>query len=199
VAEDFKFKRGFKAESERKAELFRSVLSIEAHEPLPAALLAEHLGLKIFTAKEIFGQNCTSLRILSNSNEWSALTLPCKSGENIIIHNEYHSRLRQESNLMHELAHNICGHESPSHSRIDGLGLLMRIYKEEQEKEAEWLGGCLQLPRKALSWAILKRKMNENDISDYYTASIEMVRFRINTTGVMQQAKNWKNYTFKKF
>lgn len=194
MADNFKFKRGFKADSERKADLFRKNLNIESHEPLPAKSLAEHLGLKILTPNDILESNSSNLRILNNSNGWSALTLPCQSGGKIIIHNEYHSIMRQESNIMHELAHNICKHEVQNRTILSEMGILMREFNEEQEREAEWLGSCLQLPRKALEWAILKMKMQESDISDYYTASIEMVRFRINTTGIAFQLKQRKYF-----
>jgi Zn-dependent peptidase ImmA (M78 family) len=92
---------------------------------------------------------------------------------------------------MHELAHNICGHETSKSQQINGLGLLLREYNEEQEKEAEWLGSCLQLPRKALVWA-LNKKMSYEEISEYFQASEDMVRFRINTTGVKKQISYWK-------
>jgi hypothetical protein len=191
VSNNFKFKRGFKKEAEEKAQQFRVALNREKHEPLPASLLAEHLELEIKTPCEIFGGAGEAFNTLINTNEWSALTLPCKSGNNIIIHNDSHGISRQESNIMHELAHNICGHKTCKNQQINGLGLLMREYNEEQEKEAEWLGSCLQIPRDALVWA-LKRNMNQQEISEYYQASEDMVRFRINTTGVKRQISYWK-------
>lgn len=186
MRENFKFKHGFKKQSEDKAKEFRVALKKEIHEPLPAAMLAEYLELDIKTPIEIFGGAGDALNTLINTDEWSALTLPCKSGRNIIIHNDTHSINRQESNIMHELAHNICGHETSKSQQINGLGLFMREYNEEQEKEAEWLGACLQLPRIALLWA-LKRNMTQKEISEYYQASEDMVRFRVNTTGVKRQ------------
>jgi hypothetical protein len=51
---------------------------------------------------------------------------------------------------------------------------------------ANCLGGCLQLPREALLWA-LKRGMTKNEIADFYEASIQMVTKRINETGVIRQ------------
>lgn len=188
---NFKFRRGFKKEAEENAEKFRVALNRKPYEPLPAAFLAEHLKLEIKTPKEIFGGSGEALHTLVNTDEWSALTLPCKSGRSIIIHNDSHSLYRQESNLMHELAHNICGHETSKSQQINGLGLLLREYNEEQEKEAEWLGSCLQLPRKALVWA-LNKKMSYEEISEYFQASEDMVRFRINTTGVKKQISYWK-------
>ena len=62
----------------------------------------------------------------------------------------------------------------------------MRSYDEVQELEANTLGSTLQLPRPALVWA-LKSKMSIGEIATYYSASEEMVRFRIKMTGVMKQ------------
>lgn len=173
------------------AEKFRVDLNRKPYEPLPASLLADHLKLEIVTPKEILGISSEALRTLVNTDEWSALTLPCKSGKSLIIHNDSHSTYRQESNLMHELAHNICGHETSKSQQINGLGLLLREYNEQQEREAEWLGGCLQLPRTALVWA-LNKKMTYEEISEHFKASDNMVRFRINTTGVKKQIGYWK-------
>jgi len=112
------------------------------------------------------------------------------SGNRIIIHNNKNSKYRQESDLMHELAHVICEHETPDNRRIDGFEILLRNYNEQQEKEAEWLGGCLQLPRDALVWHI-KRNLSVKEIAEVFSASQTMVRFRINSTGVNRQSARW--------
>ena len=56
------------------------------------------------------------------------------------------------------------------------------------DDEAEWFGACLQLPRPALLYS-LKNNLSEDDIALKYNASIEMVRFRINTSGVKNQLR----------
>jgi len=48
------------------------------------------------------------------------------------------------------------------------------------------LGGCLQIPRPALLWA-LRRQMTTPEIADHYGASEKMVRYRRNVTGVDAQ------------
>ena len=186
----FNFKRGFKKESEEKAIFFRRELGLQPYAPLPAHSLSEHLNIKVLTPSEILEKTSDSYKILMNSKEWSALTLPCISGERIIIHNNKNSKYRQESDLMHELAHVICEHETPDNSRIDGIGILLRNYNEQQEKEAEWLGGCLQLPREALLWHI-QRNRSVKEIAEFFIASEKMVRFRINSTGVKRQYSKW--------
>jgi Zn-dependent peptidase ImmA (M78 family) len=190
VSKDFKFKRGFKTKSEDIAVQYRSYLNLSAKDPMPAKNLAEHLGIKVLTPHDVFKGNHETLDYLINSEEWSALTLPCKSGDRVIIHNSRHSKARQESNIMHEIAHIICEHKAPTNN----IGIVLRDYNEEQEKEAEWLGGCLQLPREALIWA-LERKMNNDEIAVFFNASNDMVRFRLNKTGAKLQFLNRRRFS----
>ncbi|OQP53499.1 ImmA/IrrE family metallo-endopeptidase [Niastella populi] len=63
------------------------------------------------------------------------------------------------------------------------IALGMRYYCEEQEEEAKYLGGCLQIPRAGLLWAT-KKSMSIEQISEYYVASIDMVKYRLNISGV---------------
>jgi Zn-dependent peptidase ImmA (M78 family) len=186
----FKFKRGFKKESEEKAIFFRRELGLQPYDPLPAQRLSEYLNIKILTPAEILEKTSNSYKILMSSKEWSALTLPCISGKRIIIHNNKNSIYRQESDLMHEIAHVVCNHETYESTRIDGVDILLRTFNEQQEKEAEWLGGCLQIPREALLWHI-HRNRSVKEIAEFFIASEKMVRFRINSTGVSRQSSRW--------
>ena len=152
----FNFKRGFKKESEEKAEIFRRELGLQPYDPLPAHSLSEHLNIKILTPSEILEKTSDSYKILMNSKEWSALTLPCISGERIIIHNNKNSRYRQESDLMHELAHVICQHETPDNSRIDGIGILLRdLITEQQEKRSGMAWGLFTAATGSITTGIL--------------------------------------------
>jgi Zn-dependent peptidase ImmA (M78 family) len=193
VSEQFNFKRGFKTQAEKEAIKIRESLNIQKFEPLLASQLASHLSIKLITPNEVPGIDLKHLKQLANSDEWSALTMLTIKGQRLIIHNDQHSKARQESNIMHEIAHVLCNYTTPDISSIDGVGILTRFYNEEQEKEADWLGACLKLPRDAIIWA-LRRKMNEEKISHYYSVSIDLVRFRINTTGAQKQISyQWKN------
>lgn len=184
------FKRGFKTEAEKKSICYREILGLERTAPLPAIHLANHLKIMVLVPVDIFTDGTSTLSHLENSNEWSALTLISKKGNRLIIHNEKHSSARQESNIMHEIAHFICDHPFPENSALNQETIFSRHYNEEQEMEAEWLGGCLQLPREALIWA-LRKKMSQSDIAQYFNASADMVRYRINSTGALQQIRQF--------
>lgn len=190
-----KFRRGFKKWSDEKAKEFREIIGIKHTEPLCAFELCNHLKIPVFTPKQISGLDNKIVDHLlgKGKNYWSAATVPLSLNKYFIIHNPTHTPARQQSNLMHELAHIICEHKIPDSERILGLSGFLRHHNQEQEDEAEWLGACLQLPRPALVWA-LRRGMSEMDISDYYNASIEMVKYRINITGVRKQISFSRKY-----
>jgi hypothetical protein len=114
---------------------------------------------------------------------WSAVS-GSYNGTTFVIVNDAHSPARQESNLHHEAAHLISGHRPSGLLQIDGLTL--REYDQGAETEAEWLAGCLHLPRAALLAAI-RRGEDETIIGQNFLASAEMVRFRRSVTGIDRQ------------
>jgi IrrE N-terminal-like domain len=71
---------------------------------------------------------------------------------------------------------------------IRSSGLALRTYNEEQEQEADWLAGCLLLPRDALL-AIRRRRLSDEEICSEYGVSPAMLRFRLNITGVDVQLR----------
>ncbi len=186
-------KRGFKAEAERLSKKYRQDLGLNVFEPLCGFVLAEHLNIDVI-APEDLGLNYIQLDILmgttKKSSGWSALTMTDKKNRKVIIHNSRSTTARQQSDLMHELAHIICEHKIKSPKGIV-LPSYMRYYDKTQEAEAEYLGSALQLPRESLVWA-LKKGMTRQDIAENYTASLEMVKFRINSTGVTKQLKYFR-------
>lgn len=190
-----KFRRGFKKWADDKAIELRKELNLSIHSALCGFKLCKHLKVPILTPQEIQGLPNDKIDILLSpiSSCWSAATIPLPNEKYIIIHNPIHSQGRQQSNLMHELAHIICKHKTPNDKVILGLSGFLRNFNEEQENEANWLGACLQLPRPALLWA-LKQKMSINEIANYYNASEEMSKYRINITGVKKQLAYSKRF-----
>jgi hypothetical protein len=177
--------RGFKTLAEKHALEFRRQLGLKPHEFLCGFKLADHLQVPVFVPNDfpmLEDQYKNNLLGIGSDN-WSAVTIPIDN-KYIIIHNNMHSPTRQQSNLMHELAHIICKHSSPvvSISNIPSL----RNYNANQEDEAIWLGGCLQLPRPLLIY-YLKRNINTKNIANLNSASEDMVNYRIKVTGVRHQ------------
>ena len=134
-------KRGFKAKAERIAEQYREELSISIFDPLDAFALAEHLQVPVFSVQDLQEISPAHLKTLSDTSKFSALWLPNEEGQRIIIHNSAHSPKRQQSNLMHELAHLILKHEIPDKEAQLCKEYGLHYYNEEHEQEAKYLGG----------------------------------------------------------
>jgi len=179
--------RGFKTWAEHQAIEQRRCLGLGEEVPLPATQLATYLGITIASPEHIPGMTREHLECLlqGDRSSWSAITVSVNTAT-IIIHNTGHARTRQESNLMHEMAHIICKHAPSELIRVGGLPFLLRDYNADQEEEASWLGGCLQLPRPALWWAI-KRRMTVAEMAEYFQASEELIRYRRQMTGIDRQ------------
>lgn len=179
-------KRGFKADAERKALSFRAELNIHPCEPLCAFKLAEHLTIPVYPATD-FLKSAEELNILQGStnkvSEWSALTMVTKTSNRIIIYNPFNTITRQQSDLMHELAHIICDHKREVIEYEFEIPFGMREFDVLQEEEAKCLGSTLQLPKPCLLWS-KKREMTRNEISSHFNASLDMVKYRMNITAI---------------
>lgn len=187
--------RGFKAKAERISNKLRSELGLKIHEPLCAFELAEHLNIDVVDPISL-DINGNQLKVLlgtsSKSSGWSALTMVDKKNRKLILHNTKSSPARQQSDIMHELAHIICKHKVVELKGIP-LPSFMRYYDKSQEAEAECLGSCLQLSRECLHWALTKGNMTENEIAENFLASYQMVKFRIGSTGLRKQLQYLRN------
>ena len=184
-------KRGFKAKAERISNQFRAELGLDFNEPLCGFELAKYLEIKVISPEFLDLDNYELDILMGNfkySSGWSALTMTNHKKEKIIIHNTRASKARQQSDLMHELAHIICKHEIVVPEGVK-LPSYMRYYDKSQEAEAEYLGSALQLPRECLLWALTSGNMSKNEIATNYTASLQMVNYRISTTGIFRQLK----------
>ena len=185
-----KYSHGFKKWSDDKCISIRQEMGLYPSQPLCAFKLCDYLKIPIYTPNEIPGITDEILKeVLEIGNKfWSAASIPINDNDSIIVHNPTHSEARKQSNVMHELAHIICGHKKVIDKISSSLSGFLRNYDEIHENEAEWFGACLQLPRPALLYS-LKNNLSEDDIALKYCASVEMVRFRINITGVKNQLR----------
>lgn len=153
-------------------------------DPLPARRLAAHLGYQVTRPDLLGGITPEAANWLCSPDcGWSACVLT-GSGVRLVLYNPSESLSRQESSLMHELAHLLCGH--PSTALDFGCGLALRSFDEDCEEEAAWLGACLQLPERVLV-AATKRRMSIEEIATHFTASVPMVRYRYHITGLARR------------
>lgn len=174
---------GFKAKAERLAIEYRKELGIHPCDPLCAFKLAEHLAVGVFEPSEITTDS-DLLSDYSGGSKWSAWTQPTATGNTIIVYNPFHSAARQQSDVMHELAHIICKHDKPDSKYNFSLPVGMRDLRKEDE--AECLGSTLQLATPCLLWAS-KRGLSFEEIGAYFNASYDMVKYRMNITGIARR------------
>jgi Zn-dependent peptidase ImmA (M78 family) len=181
------FLRGFKTWCENASASLRSELKLQPVDPLNPRALAEHLEVVVWQAEEIPGIDDGTLNVLlkEDPGSWSAVTVQV-DGQAAVVLNSSHSAARTASNLTHEISHLVLGHE-PARMDISEDGLLMlHTYDRGQEDEANWLGGCLLLPRDALLFAVGKG-WSESETVTHFGVSTEMLRYRTQVTGVERQ------------
>lgn len=176
--------RSVKDRYENEGLRWRRELKLYAYDPLPAHLLSQHLKVQILSPMQIPDVDEQLIQcLLAEDAGWSALAmpLPLESIKHLIIYNPTHAATRHESDVMHELAHVLLGHQPIRFRQLVG-GLFMREYRPVDEKAAEYLGGCLQITARGLDWAI-QRSMTQREAAEHFGASLPMVRFRCNMTG----------------
>jgi Zn-dependent peptidase ImmA (M78 family) len=184
-------RHGFKASAERKSVELRQALRLSPRDRLAARELAKHLKYRVVAPASIPGMTDEILaEVVHPDNGWSAATIADMEPP-VILYNASHSLARQESSIMHEIAHLLEKHQPLKLLEVSGLWC--RSYDDGQEEEAIWLGACLQICRDGLFWAV-RRGMTNEEIAEHFVASPDMVRFRRNSTGVDQQLARLKKY-----
>lgn len=181
--------RGFKAWAERTAASIRGELGLSATAPLDPLRLAAHLDVILLTPTQIKGLPpgiCEQL-LERDPWGWSATTLDLQ-GHTTVIFNPRKSEGRQASDIVHELAHLILGHEPAKVAFSHDGQFATRTFDQKQEDEANWLAWALLLPRDAL-FAAKRSRMVSAQIATAYGVTASLVDFRLRMTGVSAQFK----------
>jgi Zn-dependent peptidase ImmA (M78 family) len=184
------FERGYKTWCERFATEIRGTLGHLPTAPLDTHALAKHLGVRVWTPHDVPNLSEESRSILLRNDGktpscWSAVTLVVGK-KVVVVLNSSHSAARQASDLAHELAHRIRGHEAKEVDVTEDGIMLLRSYDKVQEEEADWLSGCLLLPRESLL-AIRRSGLDDVVAAEEYGVSVTMLKYRIARTGVNRQ------------
>lgn len=182
-------RRGFKAEAERLAARVRNEMGTSASSSIDIRELARHLGVEVIPADELVP--LTRLQELQQlqGDAFSAATFRLPNGNIIAAYNPLSDPGRTSSDIAHELAHLLLNHDVREIQRLAGHTFL--TCDPEQEEEANWLAGCILLPR-----ALLLREAAAGrtaaDIASRHTVSLTMARYRLNTSGVILQLRRIK-------
>lgn len=183
------FARGFKTWCENTSKGLRKELRLGPSDPIDTRALAAHLGVVVWNAEEVPGVDSEALETLlvEDPDSWSALTVRA-AGQSVVIMNSTHTGGRPASNLAHELAHLILDHTAARVDVSEDGFLVLQSFDRQQEDEANWLAGCLLLPRSALLVAVKAKTPNE-EIAREFGVSTQMVQYRLNVTGVLSQVR----------
>jgi len=176
-------RRGFKAEAERISQSLRLKMGVPQSDSLDAVALAKHVGAEVKRADDL-----TSLAKLQTLEElqpgsFSACTFTIGNRQ-VIVYNPLASDGRTQSDIAHEVAHIVLKHDMNTLQTIGGVSFFTCDADEEQE--ANWLAGCLLLPRPLL-YKAARGGLDSAAIAATFNVSESMAAFRLRATGVMKQ------------
>lgn len=182
-----RFRYGFKKEAELIAEEVRKELELELTDRLDPIKLANYLAIPVIdlTALRASGVKEKSLRrfLHEEPGDFSAMTI-FRGTARLIVVNPQHPDGRRANSICHELSHVLLEHDP--YAAVSSGG--SRVWSDECESQADWLGGALLVPRQAaLESAQLGIK--DVDAATHFGVSIELMRWRLNATGARKQAE----------
>lgn len=188
------YPRGFKAWCENVAIALRVDIGLDETSPIDPVLLAAHLTVALRSPDDIPGIPQSSTRVLTEQNDgWSAVTVS-HEGRTCIVYNPHHSSGRNSSDIMHELSHILLKHDAARVFFSEDTSIALRTFDNDQEDQANWLAGCLLLPRPALLW-ILRNRIDTDEACAHFRVSAELLRYRLDITGVKLQMRRRRAVT----
>lgn len=179
-------RRGFKTEAERLADRTRAELGLQPHVHMPIRDLAAHLDIEIYPADQLVDRADLEELEELQPGAFSAATFHLQGDRTVIVSNPLSDPGRTNSDIAHEIAHVLLNHEIREIQQLAGHTFF--TCNPEQEEEANWLAGCLLLPR-----ALLLREAYASPdpeiIAKKHQVSVPMARFRLNASGVLLQVQ----------
>ena len=177
-------RRGFKTWANKVATETRQELGLGPYACLDPRQLAAYLGIPIIAMSDLrnIAPRVEHL-MLVEPDVFSAATV-FSGVRRIIVHNDSHAPTRQNSNLSHELSHGLLGH--PPTPALDDVGC--RIWNQDVEDEATWLGAALLVPESA-ALAIARRGWTRAEAARRFGVSPQMIQYRLNVTGAEQRIR----------
>lgn len=179
-------RRGFKAEAERLAARTLAQVGAQPDRPIDIRALTEQLGVKVISAADVVELSDLEELEALQPGAFSAATFHLPGDHVVAVFNPLNARGRTNSDIAHELAHILLNHEVRDVQKIAGHTFF--TCNPEQEEEANWLAGCLLLPRPLLVREAYAGA-NADSLAERYTVSPTMARFRLNTSGVLLQVQ----------
>lgn len=176
-------RRGFKALAERKAAAARERLGLSLEAPLNAAALADVHGIAVRSADSLVDIERLKQLEAVQPGSFSACTFDLPRGKVIVV-NPLSTPQRTQSDIAHEVSHVLLEHQVRTVERVGDFSFFS--CDPEEEQEANWLAGCLLLPRPLLVKNLRLGRTIE-DIARNFNVSVEMATFRVRATGALRQ------------
>lgn len=161
-------------------------MGLQPHDGLVIRDLAKHLKVEIFAADELVDRTKIEELNRLQPGAFSAATFHLPGGRTVAVYNPCSELPRTNSDIAHELAHVLLGHDVRELQQLGGHAFF--TCNPEQEEEANWLAGCLLLPRPLLLREVFAGA-DFTTIAAKHQVSIQMARYRLNTSGVLLQAR----------
>jgi Zn-dependent peptidase ImmA (M78 family) len=176
-------RRGFKAEAERLAAQVRTDMGLGPYKPMNIKALLRHVGAQLRTADEL--TSLTKLEELEalQPGAFSACTFDLGIRKVVVV-SPLSTDERRNSDASHEASHLLLDHKVREVEQLGGLSFF--TCDPDEEQEANWLAGCLLLPRDLLVRS-LKNGLDAVAIAEANTVSIQMANFRLRATGAERQ------------
>jgi Zn-dependent peptidase ImmA (M78 family) len=154
--------------------------------PLDPLEVARLLGVQVLPADRLVPRADLERLDALQPGAFSAATFHLPDGRRVAVYNPCNDQARTRSDVAHELAHLLLDHDVREVHAVGGQTFF--TCDPEQEAEANWLAGCVLLPR-ALLLAAARRGATAEDVARDTGVTVSMARFRLNTSGVLLQAR----------
>ena len=174
-----KFEYGFKTASETIASDIWAELNRDSLIRLEPAEIAEFLEIEILPVSALNHRASGEVSYFHGrrQSKLSAFTMFLGWQRTIFV-NDVHHPNRQRSSIAHELAHALLGHPPTPPLTADGV----RNFDRPLEKEAEFLGAALLIPRSSAIES-MKAGLSSAEIADLFGVSKQLAAWRIGDSG----------------
>jgi len=158
----------------------RSFLNLGIHERLDPYKLAELIGLRVISLKDVIGlPDDVKLVLMNSSHAWSGGATPeLPDGSRVVIINPMQSQGRRAATLMEEVCHTLFDHKHSQITLTPDSDNKYRDYNDLIEEEAYSVGAAALLPYHALD-CDLSRGVVIKSIANHFGVTLSLVKYRM--------------------
>jgi len=178
-----KLRRGLRKEFDELAVEMRQEVSVGHWDQLDPAQLCEALEIPLLALSSVSLSAEDRERLLSSKGgSFFGCVLPLSDSKSAIVYNDTNSVARVASDICHEIAHILIGHDLQA-PMIEGGE---RSYNARDEHEARELGMSILLPKESCKLAADKG-ISDAQIAQHFGVSTQLSSYRMR----ISNARNW--------